>query len=340
MSGSGLRKDVWPLDARTEADAFEQYRKGCAHLFDISLLSPEETFFNRLEGYHLGPVLFARCWGVPQRFERKPSHILIDGADSVMAVLELEGGDWRGDYDGRPAGSHMGQIRIVDMARPFDMSTGPYHSLHLMTPRAQLEGCGALDFHGLVVSEDSPSGRLLGSHLRVLNDVVDGLTTREAEPAAKAIVALLGGAILAHAEPASSDPRPVEKMLLAAGRRFVEQRLDDIELSPEAVRQHLGVSRSLLYRVFEPLGGVSAFIQSRRLDQAFDAILQDRTEQHTLGEIAYRHGFRSDAHFSRAFRARFGVTPGRLRRVGEAARQEGLSALERPDDVWTWLRTL
>lgn len=340
MSDSGLRKDVWPLDARIQADAFEQYRKGCAHLFDVSLLSPEETFFNRLEGYHLGPVLFARCQGVPQRFERKPSHILIDGADSVMAVLELEGGDWRGDYDGRPAGSHMGQIRIVDMARPFDMSTGPYRSVHLMTPRAQLEGCGDLDFHGLVVSEDSPSGRLLGSHLRALNDVVDSLTIREAEPAAKAIVTLLGGAILAHAEPASGDPRPVEKMLLASGRRFVEQRLDDVELSPEAVRRHLGVSRSLLYKAFEPLGGVSAFIQGRRLDQAFDAILQDRTEQHTLGEIAYRHGFRSDAHFSRAFRARFGVTPGRLRRVGEAARQEGLSALERPDDVWTWLRSL
>lgn len=340
VSDSGLRKDVWLLDAKVQADAFEQYRKGCAHLFDITLLSPEETFFNRLEGHHLGQVVFARCGGVPQRFERKLSHVLIDGADSVMTVLELEGGDWRGDYDGRPAGGHLGQIRIVDMTRPFDLSTGPYRSLYVMAPRAQLEGCGALDFHGLVVSEDCPSGRLLASHLRALNEVIDGMTLRDAEPAARAILALIGGAILAHADPASDSPRPVEKMLLASGRRFVEQRLDDVELSPEAVRRHLGISRSLLYKVFEPLGGVSAFIQGRRLDQAFDAILQDRTEQHTLGEIAYRHGFRSDAHFSRAFRARFGVTPGRLRRVGEAARLEGLSALERPDDVWTWLRGL
>lgn len=340
VSASTLRKDVWLLDAKLQPDAFEQYRKGCAHLFDITLLSPEESFFNSLEGFHLGAILIARCAGAPQRFERKSSHILIDGADSVMAVLELEGGEWRGDYHGRPASGGMGQIRLVDMTRPFDMSTGPYRSIYVMAPRALLEGCDGLDFHGLVVSDDSVSGRLLSAHLRTLGEVVDAMPSREAEPAAKALLALLGGAIQAHAAPVSDDPRPVEKMLLASGRQFIEQRLDDVDLTPEAVRRHLGVSRSLLYKVFEPLGGVSAFIQGRRLDQAFDAILQDRAEQHTLGEIAYRHGFRSDAHFSRAFRGRFGVTPGRLRRLGEAARQEGLSALERPDDVWAWLRGL
>jgi AraC-like DNA-binding protein len=106
------------------------------------------------------------------------------------------------------------------------------------------------------------------------------------------------------------------------------------------VRRHLGVSRSLLYRVFEPIGGVSAFIQARRLDQAFDDILSDGCEQHTVAEIGYRLGFRSDAHFSRAFRARFGMTPGRLRTLGEGARREDLSAIERPDDVFAWLRGL
>lgn len=340
LSDSALRRNVWLLDAQDEDDAFEQYRKGCAHLFDITLRSPEASFFNSLEAYHLGAVVLAKCSGVPQRFERKLSHILIDGGDTVMVVVELEDSGWRGEYDGRAAGGHMGQIRLVDMARPFDISTGGYRSLYVMVPRALLEGQGGLDFHGLVVSEDSVSGHLLSTHLQALSEVLDRMTPDDAEAAAKAIVALIGGAIAAHAAPAPDDPRPVEKMLLASGRRFVERNLDDVELSPEAVRRHLGVSRSLLYKAFEPVGGVSAFIQGRRLDQAFDAILHDRAERHTLGEIGYRHGFRSDAHFSRAFRARFGVTPGRLRRVGETARGEGLSVLERPDDVWAWLRSL
>lgn len=328
------------MDARARPDAFEQYRRGCAHLFDITLQSPEDAFYNRLEGYNLGALLFARCVGVAQRFERRLSHILTDSADSVMVVLELEGDGWRGDYDGRVAEGRKGQIRVVDMARPFVMSTEAYRSLHVMIPRALLEDCAELDVHGLVVSAESVSGRLLGSHLRALGKTVERMTSAEATTAAKALVALIQGAIVAHAAPLSSEPRPVEKMLLSSARKFVELNLDDLELSPETVRRHLGVSRTLLYKVFEPAGGVSAFIQARRLDRAFDAILHDRTEQQTLGEVAYRHGFRSDAHFSRAFRARFGVTPGRLRKLGDAARLEGLSAQQRLDDVWTWLRSL
>ncbi|MDP0947394.1 AraC family transcriptional regulator, partial [Klebsiella pneumoniae] len=72
----------------------------------------------------------------------------------------------------------------------------------------------------------------------------------------------------------------------------------------------------------------------------FDEIIRDQSERKTLAEIGYALGFRSDAHFSRVFRARFGVTPGRLRRLGASARQEGLSALERPDDVFLWLSSL
>jgi AraC-like DNA-binding protein len=337
---TALRRDLWLLDAKVQPDAFAQYRQGCAHLFDVTLRSPENAFFNRLEGYNLGGVVVARCAGVAQHFRRGLNHILSNGGDTLMIALDLDQAEWRADYDGRAADSHQGQIRFVDMARPHDLETGPYRMLYLMAPRALLHEAGERDFHGLVVSESSVSGQLLGSHLRALDATIDRMTPAEAEVVVKALAALIAGAISAHAAPASEDPRPVEKMLLASGRQFIEQRLDDSDLAPEAVRQHLGISRSLLYRAFEPVGGVSAFIQARRLDQAFDAILRDHAERHTLGEIGYRHGFRSDAHFSRAFRARFGVAPGRLRKLGEAARLEGLSALERPDDVWTWLRGL
>ncbi|WP_184718660.1 helix-turn-helix domain-containing protein [Caulobacter sp.] len=341
MSTERLRKDLWILDAAEQADAAEQYRQTCAHLFEITLLSPEDAFYNSLEGYNLGGVVFAQCKGVAQRFERRLPQIVGDGSDTIMLILDLDGSEWRGDYDGRAASSEHGAIRVVDMARPFSLTTTPYLTLYMILPRAQLDPQAAeLDFHGLVVSERAGSGRLLATHLRTLWDTIEDMTSVDAAVGAKAAITLLGGAILSGCEFARDDARPVEKMLLATGRQYIEQRLADPDLAPEAVREHLGVSRSLVYKVFAPVGGISAFIQSRRLDQAFDAILQDRAEQQTLGEIAYRHGFRSDAHFSRAFSARFGVTPGRLRRVGESARKEGLSALERLDDVWAWVRSL
>ncbi|PIC01435.1 helix-turn-helix domain-containing protein [Caulobacter sp. X] len=335
------RRDLWILDARERADAAQQYREACAHLFDVTLLTPDEAFYNRMEGYNLAGVVLARCSGVPQRYERRLSHIAADVSDSVMAVLELESGGWRGDYDGRAASSEMGAIRLIDMARPFDMVTEAYETAHLILSRAALEPQTAdLDFHGCVVSEDSPSGRLLGSHIRATWAGAAAMSATDLTLAGKAAAALVSAVILAHGAPAGDDVRPVEKMLLASAQRFVIQNLSDPDLSPETVRDHLGVSRSLLYKVFEPIGGVSAFIQARRLDQAFDEITGDQANQQTLGEIGYRVGFRSDAHFSRAFRARFGMTPGRLRTLGEPARREGLSAIERPDDVFDWLRGL
>lgn len=329
------------LDARDRADAAQEYRKACAHLFDITLLSPEDAFYNRMEGYNLSGVVLAHCTGVPQRFERRLSHIAADASDSVMAVLELQSNGWRGDYDGRAASDEMGSIRLIDMSRPFDMATGAYETLHMILSRGALEPQAAdLDFHGCVVSEDSPSGRLLGSHLRATWAGIASMSPTDLALAGKAVAVLVSAVILAHGAPAGDDVRPVEKMLLALAQQFVVQALSDPDLSPETVRRHLGVSRSLLYKVFEPVGGVSAFIQARRLDMAFDMILGDHGEQLTLAEIGYRAGFRSDAHFSRAFRARFGMAPGRLRRLSEGARQEGLSAIERPDDVFAWLRRL
>jgi AraC-like DNA-binding protein len=334
-------RDLWILDAREQADAAERYRQACAQLFDVTLLDADEAFFNRMEGYNLGGVVLARCAGVPQRFDRRYTHIIADPADSVMAVLELRSGGWSGIYDGRPADGGMGSIRLVDMSRPFDMTTAAFETLNLVIPRAALdEQVGQRDFHGRVVSEDTASGRMLGAHMRAVWDSTGTIDTTEAALAAKAAAILFSAAILAHGDAAVAEARPVEKMLLASARDFVIARLADPELSPETVRQHLGVSRSLLYKVFEPAGGVSAFIQSRRLDQAFDEIIRDQSERKTLAEIGYGLGFRSNAHFSRVFRARFGVTPGRLRRLGASARQEGLSALERPDDAFVWLSSL
>lgn len=335
------RRDLWILDAREQADAADRYRGACAHLFDITLLVEDDAFYNRMEGYNLAGVVLARCSGVAQRFERKLSHIAADASDSIMAVLELKSDGWRGDYDGRTASSDMGAIRLIDMARPFDLVTQTYETVHLILSRAALEPQAAeLDFHGCVASEDSPSGRLLGSHLRAIWATAAAMSATDLALAGKASAALVSAVILAHAAPPSDDIRPVERMLLATAQRFVVQNLSEPDLSPDAVRRHLGVSRSLLYKVFEPVGGVSAFIQARRLDQAFDDILSDGAEQQTVAEIGYRLGFRSDAHFSRAFRARFGMTPGRLRTLGEPARREGLSAIERPDDVFAWLRGL
>ncbi len=70
--------------------------------------------------------------------------------------------------------------------------------------------------------------------------------------------------------------------------------------------------------MFEGAGGVAAYIWSRRLDLAFDAIVRS-IARGRLADIAYAHGFQSEPHFSRAFRARFGMLPSELRELSQTA---------------------
>lgn len=306
----------------------------------MELHEPPERFYNRTDGYNLSGALFGRCETVAQRFDRTWAHVAADPTDTVQVILQIRG-SWTGLYDGRTVAGAPGSIRFVDMARPFDLTTEAFETLNLVFPRALLGNQSLLHVHGLVIPEDSVDGELIASQLRGLWEVVGRMSTLQASTAVAAAIALLSGILRARAPDTAERVSPGAKRQLASARAFIDKRLADSELTPDAVSLHLGVSRTLLYEVFQPVGGVAAFIQGRRLDRAFDALIASSgSGGPTLTEVAFAHGFRSDAHFSRAFRARFDIQPGRLRQLRAQGATAGLSVVNRPQDVLAWLRAL
>ncbi|MDY6922506.1 MAG: helix-turn-helix domain-containing protein [Pseudomonadota bacterium] len=331
---------MWILEASSQADAVELYLAACKPFFAVELREAAETFYNRTEGYHLGNALFGRCETVAQRFNRTWAHIAADATDTVQAILQLKGG-WTGLYDGRVVEGGPGSVRFVDMARPFDLSTEAFETLNLVVPRALLGNQSLLHIHGMVVPGDSVDGVLIGSQMRGLWDVVDRMSIREGATALAAAIALVSGVLAGRAPSSTDDARPSARRLLAAARALIDENRGDADLTPDMLAKRLGVSRSLLYEAFAPIGGVASFIQARRLDHAFDALTAPAPPGRSLAEVAYAHGFRSAAHFSRAFRTRFEVQPGRLREMaapGTAAAD--LLAVNRPKDVLAWLKDL
>lgn len=333
-----MRRDLWVLDAREQADAAEQYRRACAGIFAVELLGADATFSNRMDSFHIEAAIFSRCEGVAQRFDRSPAHLVADGGDNVQVVLDLPGNRWEGDYDGRLVDSRMGVLRVIDWSRPFQFRADAFRTLNLMLPRALLGPAAGFDLHGLVAPETSPSARLLAGFMHALWENLPHLTAAEARPMATAASALVQALIFAQAGVAWEDARPADKVSMVRARSLIDARLGDPDLTPESVAAELGVSRAKLYRLFKPLGGVSAFVQVRRLDHAFRTIMEDKAGAVSLSEVGYRHGFRSDANFNRAFRRRFGAPPGRLRNAAEGG--ELLNDCRRPDLIWDWLRDL
>ena len=94
---------------------------------------------------------------------------------------------------------------------------------------------------------------------------------------------------------------------LQSVHQAVEAGLADEDFGVDALAEAVGVSRSVLYRRFQPLDETpNAFLRAARLERA-DRLLRERAGG--VGEVAYAVGFKSVAHFSRAFREVHGVPP-------------------------------
>ncbi len=82
-------------------------------------------------------------------------------------------------------------------------------------------------------------------------------------------------------------------------------------LSVAGITAALGISRSVVYRLFERDGGLLAYDRMRRL-RAVHRAMSNPLNGSTLVELAARYGFRDQAALSRSFRKAFGTTPSEL----------------------------
>lgn len=89
---------------------------------------------------------------------------------------------------------------------------------------------------------------------------------------------------------------------------FIDEHIDDSELSPELLAAHLKTSVRNLYRKFKELDEVTPndFIKNHRMAYAAKLLL---TTSMTVQEIIYRSGFTNRSHFYKEFDKRYGMTP-------------------------------
>jgi AraC-like DNA-binding protein len=96
-------------------------------------------------------------------------------------------------------------------------------------------------------------------------------------------------------------------------QRHIRANLADPRLSPSRIADALHVSRRTLYAALAPDDdGVAAEIRRQRLDRA-RAMLLDPAQTRSVAQIAATVGLPNPAHFTRIFRARYGINPSELR---------------------------
>jgi AraC-like DNA-binding protein len=100
-------------------------------------------------------------------------------------------------------------------------------------------------------------------------------------------------------------------------RDIIDRNLGSWSLHTGRICKLAGVSRSSLYRMFEPYGGVVRYVQRQRLRRAHD-LLADPTCVRKISLIANDYCFSDSSTFSRAFRQEFGYSPSDLKKRSES----------------------
>ena len=122
------------------------------------------------------------------------------------------------------------------------------------------------------------------------------------------IEALLGA--IAHDDPAPSARNGIYHQICLA----IQSRLDDTELSIEMLSTDLNISdRSIRRACFDHGTTFSALLKEERLRHISRLLSLPDAHKLSLTEIAHRFAFYDLAHFSRAFKQRFGQSPSRYR---------------------------
>ncbi len=281
--------------------------------------------------YNFGQSVLGELDSSAARYLRSRKKILSDGLDSILLQLFLEGGVRFGSGT-QTTYAEKGDIVVFDLNRPVDNFNTTFKHLTMMMPREMMDAAipNISRWHGHVLPHQNPAARLLRDLMISSFEMAPRFDTEAGRHVESATVALAAAAMSGNATFAEGAvDEDVESVLTYQIKRHIRTHLGSEDLTPEALAKAFGVSRSQIYRLMEPLGGVASYVRQLRLQRCMNELGDPRFAHLNVSEIAYRSGFTHLTTFNRSFRETFGMTPSEAR---EKNRHAHLSALSEKNE--------
>ena len=225
--------------------------------------------------------------------------VLLDGRGTLTQL----------DDDGTERTIALGadRVGIYSRRRPFRLRiSGPYHYLVLeVTP--EMLGVRQETLTAATTCEElsaAPSAALLTGLLGQLTDLAPRMSAPMRLHAADAVTTLLSGHVRSVA-PAAGDPGLLEPVL-----RWIEERLDDPELAPDAIAAAHHVSTRYLHKLFSQQAlTVAGYVRARRLELVRRDLGDPGLRGLPVAAVGRRWGITDPSQLSKAFRSRYGDSP-------------------------------
>ena len=259
-----------------------------------------------------------RVGSQPMDVIRSPRHV----ADSVrddfyMLVVHGGGGPGTVEQQGETARIQPGDAVLVDTSRPYRWWFPTDLAQVVRKISHEVLRDGGRDPAQMCIRtlpSTMPALRVLSVFARevaaVAEQAEDPVLVAELGHTAADLVKTL----LRSAQGASERAAAGRHAMLVAMQQFVRDNLAEPALSPAMLAARFGVSVRFTTALFNDAGTApAAYIRERRLEVARRALTDPRRQGAGIAAIACRAGFTDATTFIRAFRRRFGVTPGQYR---------------------------
>jgi AraC-like DNA-binding protein len=291
-----------------------------------------ELSHGRLQAGVLGDLHVARVQSSQQEVVRTP--FLVSQASEAFVLMSLQArGKTVVQQGGREAVLTPGSLSFYDTSRPYRLGLpGDFDQIVLQVPRDEMVRLAPLGLGNtaMLLNAHNPYAQALfalAPQLMQLSDApVSELTLRTARTA----IDLMGLALASlGAEP--SEARLGEQTSATVGsansealwrrtRELIWQQIDDPELSAARLAEQVRVSLRRLQEVFKAHETtLSDCLWELRLEHARSMLVSPSYRHQSVTLVAYNSGFSDIAHFSRRFKARFGMGPREYREHKEAA---------------------
>jgi len=307
---------VSPPATVADRDRSESWRHELGTAF--AGLQPEplarDAMTGRLDAAHLGDVSTFRVLGTPQVVRRArggagDAHRLLKMCRQVRGTAVLH-------QDGREVGLGPGQLAVYDTGRPYDLRLGGAWECEVMTFRAEALALPERWLRELMSrAHDAATGpgcvlsSFIAASLQQFSHAdLDAARLRFGDAGVNLLASTL-----THA--AAPDPEAAPAAVRMQVLDYLRRHVTDPALTHASIAAAHRMSPRTLDRLFEAdPPSVTSRLRVLRLEGARRDLADPRSARFSIGAVAAAWCFVDAAHFSRAFKAQFGISPSAVRR--------------------------
>jgi AraC-like DNA-binding protein len=285
---------------------------------EVSLPGDGADFSGRLSGCELGSLRFFEVTAEPHTALRTARLVKSAPAGCYKVGLQLRGTSVL-IQDGREATLSPGDFSLYDTDRPYTLAfSDPHRMLVLVFPRAML-GLPRTRLATLTATRiQGGMAALIGPFLEQMADLIDEVGGQAGVRLAGNVLDLLNTVLAERLDCFPQDPDIGHRALMVRITAFIEAHLADAELSPAQIAAAHHVSLRQLHKLFQASGTtVAGWIRQRRLEHCARDLRRGRP--HPVSAIGAHWGYPDPAHFSRLFKAAYGMSPRDYRCLSEQA---------------------